>query len=137
ITNFDLSHPGPISPTITLSMDDFHNPNGDGTCTYSLVPANNPVQFSGNWDGTKATLSTSMPDPDVPSFTMTINASFNAVGLTNTPPPVFPMTVVSSITPTTTTVTATIQPRPADAGITVNIFVFAYVPQSLLGPKSL
>ena len=130
ITGLDLSHPGPITATMTQDLEDFHNPNPDGTCSYFFQPSTGSMTLTGTWDGTKGTLSGSGPDPDVPSFTMTINATFTAAGLT--PPPVFPMTVTSSITPTTSTVTATIQPKPQDLNTTQSVFVFAYAPLSIL-----
>jgi hypothetical protein len=44
------------------------------------------------------------------------------------PPPVFPMTVTSEITPTAASATANVQFRPQDVGTTASIYVFAVVP---------
>jgi hypothetical protein len=47
-------------------------------------------------------------------------------------PPVFPVTVASTITATTANATATIQPRPQDVGTTQKVFVFMHAPSNLV-----
>jgi hypothetical protein len=47
-------------------------------------------------------------------------------------PQVFPMTVVSSITPTVSSATATFRPRPQEAGTTQSVYVFAVAPSTLV-----
>jgi hypothetical protein len=48
-------------------------------------------------------------------------------------PPVFPMTVTGSITPTVTDIEAQVQPRPQDIGTNKSVFVFAHAPSNLVG----
>jgi hypothetical protein len=49
----------------------------------------------------------------------------------NVPPPVFPMTVTSSITAERASATAVFEPRPQDAGQNTRIFVFAVAPATV------
>ena len=133
ISGLNLAAPGPLSLTLQSTLNDTHVVNPNGSCTYTLTPNVETQLFAGNWDGKLGTFSFSGPDPDQAGFTMTVNAKFTASGLG--PPPVFPMTVTSNITPTSSSVTATIQPKPADAGKTESIYVFAIAPLSKLVNK--
>lgn len=50
------------------------------------------------------------------------------VGSAVAPPPVFPLTVTSDITPTTANATANVQFRPQDVGTSGSVYVFALAP---------
>ena len=54
-----------------------------------------------------------------------------AVALSS-PPPIFPITVISTITTNTVNATAQIQPRAQDVGTNASIFVFAHAPSNLV-----
>ena len=127
VTGLDLSHSGNLTGTMLVAQGQEHTMNSDGTCTYRLVPQQ-PYAMTGSWNaatGTGEIIATTndMP-PDI------IDATFTATGIA--PPPVFPMTVTGSITPTTTDINAQVQPRVEDVGSNGSIFVFAHAPSNLV-----
>jgi hypothetical protein len=126
ISGLDLSKPGPLTLVVSLGGVGVDvTPHSDGTCSITSL-GDRSGTFSGGWDGTTGDgSSTGLDDDGKP---MTVAFAFTATR--NAPPPVFPMTVVSNITPTTATVTAQFQPRPEDVGKQEGVFVFAHAPAS-------
>jgi hypothetical protein len=135
VTGLDLTRAGALQGSATLADKVGEQNNADGTCTpVPRSPAKViPATYTGTWDGTVGTLTVQGNDGQGVAFTL--RGGFVA-NVTPAPPPVFPMTVISNITPTTATVTAQFQPRPEDVGKQEGVFVFAHAPASrLAGPK--
>jgi len=130
MTGVDLSHPGSFQGTASTYTDSSSNINVDGTCAYTTQPTSggNPAPYAAMWDGTNGTISIAAGVHD--GGTITLGGTFTAAGIA--PPPSFPMTVASNITPATANATAQVQPRPQDAGTTQSVFVFAHAPASIL-----
>ena len=127
VTGLDLSRPGPLSGTYTISRRACNTPNPDGTCTWAFAPeATWP--FTGTWDGRSGTFS--IASTKCNGSPLTRVGSFTAIVPGNSP--VFPMTVTTSITPTVASASAQVQPRPEDAGRNLGIYVFAHAPSSRL-----
>ncbi|MFZ3322405.1 MAG: hypothetical protein WA190_08545 [Usitatibacter sp.] len=129
LTGLDLSHPGSFSGTATLdNAEQGTSMNGNGTCTYSTGPGDG-TPYSGTWDGKNGSFvvhdtdDTGNPQPITGTFTASLPASS---------PPVFPMTVNGSYTPTTTDVGATVQAPPQVVGQNASLFVFAHAPSNLV-----
>ena len=130
LNGFDLSPPGTFSGTLVRYGDSHSSVGTGGVCTYGIrdnLPRNAP--YTATWDGTNGSFVVQFTD-DHSGQVFTVPGTFTAAGIA--PPPTFPMTVTSSITPTTANVAATITPKPQDVGTTQSVFVFAYAPQSLL-----
>jgi hypothetical protein len=134
VSGLDLSHPGPISGTVTFAHDYNSSFAGGGTCVYTISSLPGSIAYAATWDGTTGTINFSGVDTDGP---------YQAVGSFKAniaPPPVFPMTVTGTVTATTANVTAQIQPRAQDlslqekAASPVSVFVFAHAPASRVGP---
>jgi len=124
ITGVNLATSGPISGDVTISNDYSVTPNGNGTCTYTVIPSGFTVSYSGHWNGTSGAISLSV------GFGYTVTGTLSqASGRT---PQVFPMTVTGSIGPTVSSATATFQPRPQDAGTQRSVYVFAYAPSTVV-----
>lgn len=89
--------------------------------------------YSGSWNPGARTGSITIDGPNCSfmgvdacaSFRTTIPATIRAEAV---PPPVFPMTVTTNITPTTATASAVIQYRPQDVGTSGSVYVFAVAP---------
>jgi hypothetical protein len=122
LTSLDLSGPGPVQGTITLRGTEANTVrNADGTCTYTPRPNGDFTStYAGSWDGTNGTFLIAPTDPSDSPTPVHFKVEL---------PPVFPMTVRSSIG-TTATATADIQYRPQDVGTTQSVFVFAMAPAS-------
>jgi hypothetical protein len=130
LTGIDLSHAGSFSGAVELSNDSRSSVNGDGTCSYSVRSSGRSGSYTGTWTGTGGTLFFTFTDSN--GQTKSASAPFvsNAA-----PPPVFPMTVTATVTPTVASANATFQPRPQDVGKLASIFVFAHAPSTLVsGP---
>jgi hypothetical protein len=125
VTGLDLSHPGPLSGTYTISRRGCNTQNGDGTCTWDFAPGA-VWPYTGTWDGRAGTLDISSTRCNGQPLTRI--GSFTAIVPGNSP--VFPMTVTTSITPTVASASALVQPRPQDVGRNVGIYVFAHAPSS-------
>ncbi|HUP30167.1 MAG TPA: hypothetical protein VM122_08350 [Usitatibacter sp.] len=72
---------------------------------------------------------------NVAALPSSLNAAYYAVSSgakVLVSPPVFPMVVTASITPTVANVTAAIKYRPQDVGTTGNVYVFALAPASMV-----
>jgi hypothetical protein len=126
-SGLDLSVPGTISGTQTLPVRVLHTVNADGTCTYASGAAVT-WPFTATWNGTSGVMDISAthqdgtPRAEHGTFTANVAAAS----------PVFPMTVMGSITTTAVNANAQIQPRPQDVGTQGSIFVFAHAPSSVL-----
>src|SRR5258708_134514 len=118
----DLSHAGPLSGTLNLAADSSSNILSNGTCSYAVGNVPKTHSFTGTWDGTHGTLVVQGNDFDVPG-TFTSNIA---------PPPVFPMTVLASVTPTVSSASANMQPRHQDVGTSASVYVFAHAPSNLV-----
>lgn len=89
--------------------------------------------YSGSWSPTARTGSITINGPTCSfmgsdicaSFTTSIPATIKAATV---PPPVFPMTVTTNITPVSATASAQINFRPQDVGTTGSVYVFAVAP---------
>ena len=132
VTGLDLSHPGPISGTISIdganSHAGPHNPGAD--CPYTAPDSTVFVlSYTGTWAKGSAAIAISGTDDMGQPFQMTGSLSAN---VTSTPPPVFPMAVTGSVTATTTDAEANIQPRPQDSGTSQNVYVFTHAPANLV-----
>lgn len=121
LTGMDLSKPGNLNGTLTGQTDFDYNYNSNGTCTFVTVISPFTVPFTGTWNGTSGTLLIGGFIPG--NFTASVPSSA---------PPVFPMTVTGSVTPTTSNISAQFTPRAQDVGTTASVFIFAHVPASLL-----
>jgi len=134
VTGLDLTRAGAIQGSITIEDMVGEQDNADGTCTPVPRSAAKAIfaTYTGSWDGTLGTLTAQGKDDSGVAFTL----QGNFVATVTLAPPVFPMQVISNITPTTATVTAQFQPRPEDVGKQEGVFVFAHAPASLVGgPK--
>jgi hypothetical protein len=133
LTGLDLSRSGPVSGTATWYGSSQSTVLADGTCTYGLRDANaHNYAYSGNWDGSSGTLTVTFVDEQNRAYQLPGTFGASGTGVSVTTPPVFPMTVTSSVTPATTTATAQIQPRAQDVGTMQSVFVFAHAPTSLV-----
>ena len=128
ITGLDLSHPGSLQGTLANSSFSNFSARQDGTCTYSAVASSEILTYTGTWDGTKGTIVLRALDGNDQPF----NAPGTFKSSVSAAPPVFPMTVTGTVTPTVANVSATFQPRPQDVGTTQKVFVFALAPATSL-----
>jgi hypothetical protein len=119
VNGLTITQPGNFSGTIFLQGGDTNTHVVNGVC--SPVYSDITFPYTGTWDGRNGVLRISTQD-GIFDFPFTASVS--------TAPPVFPMGVTSSITPTVASATAAIQPRPQDVGQNVGIFVFAHAPAS-------
>ena len=71
-------------------------------------------------------------EPDNYYATAVYNSVTHVTIKAELPPPVFPMTVESNITPTTATASAQIQYRPQDVGTSGSVYVFAVAPAGIV-----
>ncbi|NJD87665.1 MAG: hypothetical protein FIB05_06595 [Betaproteobacteria bacterium] len=129
-TGLNLTQPGAISGIVLLRQGDYSVvQNADGTCAFSLrFGLDGGSQYSGSSGGSAGTLTLLGQDFSASgSFT----ATFETLP-TSTRPPVFEMTVTSSITPTVSSATANIQYRPADVGQSGSVYTFAVAPRTLV-----
>ena len=132
-TGFNLAAGASPAGTVVLQNADVHDiQNADGTC--SLRYASDLVAtYTGTFDGSNGTLAISVTDTSSP---VTIPGTFSASGVTGPPPSTasapFQVSVNSNVTPTSATATAQIQPPAQDIGKTVNVYVFAFAPRSLV-----
>ena len=132
ITGLDLSHPGPISGTISIAGANTHaGPHDPGAnCPYTAPDATVFVlPYTGTWGNGTATFTVTGTDDSNQPFTLTGQLSANVASTT---PPVFPMAVTGNVTATTTDAEATIQARPQDAGTPQNVYVFTHAPSTLV-----
>ena len=127
LSGLDLSHAGSVTGTVTFQHDwNSTLPGATGTCGYSLSPNPFTLTYAATWDGSIGVVHYNGTDSGGPYH---IDGTFTA-SLASAPPPVFPMTVASSVTPATANVSAQIQPRAQDVGTTQSVFVFAHAPSS-------
>jgi hypothetical protein len=130
ITGLDLSRAGPIGGALILQHEyNSNSPIGGGAinCVYTQASQPLSLPYTGTWNGTTGTIAFSGTDEGGPfqisgSFTADVTAA----------PPVFPMTITGSITPTVTNIDAQIQYRPQDVGTSGAVFVFALAPASVV-----
>ena len=125
VTGLDLSQPGTLSGTYTISRRACNTSNADGTCTWAFSPEVT-WPYTGTWDGRSGTIN--IASTKCNGAPLARIGSFTAIASGNSP--VFPMTVSSSITPTVATASAQVQPRPQDVGRNLGIYVFAHAPSS-------
>ena len=133
ITGLDLSQPGPLSGTLIIARDwSSPAPPAGGTivCNYTMRDRPVSIPYTGTWDGSQGIISFTGADPGGGSGTVILFGAFTAT-VSNTPP-VFPLQVTGSITPTVSNIQATFQPRPQDIGTRASTFVFALAPASAL-----
>jgi hypothetical protein len=71
----------------------------------------------------------SCPDA-TPTDSWVLTATFSSTS--SKAPPVFPVSVTGSITPTTANAQATFQPRPQEAGTSQSVYVFALAPPGIV-----
>jgi hypothetical protein len=131
ITGLDLSRTGPIQGTLTATIVDYQiTPKPDGSCTFTFTsPVGKDIPFTGTWNGTSGNFA--FP-PGMDSHGLPINITGTFKAESTPPPPVFPMTVTSSITATSATAAADIQFRPQDVGTSGSTFTFAVAPSTLV-----
>ncbi|MEP7068850.1 MAG: hypothetical protein ABI789_06400 [Usitatibacter sp.] len=127
-TGLDLSRAGSLQGTVANSSFMDFTSLANGTCAYSTAPSSEVLAYNGNWDGTKGTLVVHAFDGQDKPFDAagTFKSSVSAA------PPVFPMTVTGTVTPTVANVSAQVQFRPQDVGTTAKVFVFALAPATSL-----
>jgi len=129
ITGLDLTRVGALQGTFTIYDAQGDQMNADGTC--SLKPRSSAkvvsATYVGSWDGSAGALNVSGAADGDATFNLSGPLSANVT----LPPPVFPMTVTSSITPTQASASAQIQFRPEDVGKQGSVFVFAMAPSTL------
>ena len=124
MTGLNLAQTGTIAGTITLAGAENHfNRAADGSCTIAPGATDVVRSYTGTWS-----LPAKVGSFSVSESNHVLTGAFTAD--VSTPPPVFQMTVQSSINAQTATATATIQPRAEDAGRSASVFVFASAPAS-------
>jgi hypothetical protein len=118
-TNLNLSQPGTFNGSLFIANGDVNAHSVNGVCSPTYSDATFP--YTGTWDGRAGTLAlVGSEEVAIARFTANVSSA----------PPVFPMAVTASITPTVSSATAVIQPRAQDAGQNVAVFVFAHAPAS-------
>ena len=133
ITGLDLSRPGTLSGTLTLQRGWSSPASAPGTtivCNYAMRNQPFSIPYTGTWDGSLGTISFTGADPGGGSGSVGLFGAFTAT--VSSTPPVFPLEVTGSITPTVSNIQATFQPRPEDVGTNASVFVFALAPASAL-----
>ena len=119
ITNLVIG-PANVTGVVTFTPGFYDVTNhANGTCTLAAAHATEVFAFTTSWDPAAGTGSGHLGDAN---GTVTFTADIAA------PPPVFQMTVQSSINSQTATASATIQFRPQDVGQSGGVFVFASAP---------
>ena len=91
--------------------------------------------YSGSWSPTARTGSITINGPSCTYLGTDICASFRTtipatIKAGTVPPPVFPMTVTTNITPVSATADAQINFRPQDVGTSGSVYVFAVAPSA-------
>ena len=132
ITNLDLSHPGPLSGTISITGADGHaGPHNPGdTCTFSPPDATVfSLPYTATWGNGSGTLVLDATDNEGNPFQLTGTLNANVPGAS----PVFPLQVDGSVGGTANA-SATLQPRTQDVGTPQNVYVFTHAPSNLVGP---
>ncbi len=127
MTGVVLDAPGPLRGTFTLTRSQ-RDPvvNGNGTCTYPVTGPDEVRNYSGTWDGRTGTITSTQVNQG--GVSITVNGTFTGSATVATLPPVFPITVTGSVTPTLSNISATFQPRSQDVGTSQKVFVFALAP---------
>ncbi len=125
MSGLELANSGPVHGMFTLDGADYYTDRrSDGTCGVGArAPAALP--FTGSWNAEAGTGAFTVAIPDA-----MLSGTFKAD--IARPPPVFPMTVSSSITATTATASAAIQYRPQDVGSEGKVYVFAVAPATIV-----
>ena len=118
VSGLDLSHPGAtFSGTLEFQSDWTSNSPPIGSppiaCTYAIVNRTFALPYNGTWTGSTGTISYTGAGP-FNGDPIIVAGAFSA-GV-STAPPVFPITVTGTITPTVANVQAQIQFRPQDVG---------------------
>ena len=130
LTGLNLSAPGAFQGHVTFQGDWTSNAPISGpdiVCSYAAINSPFTLPYNGTWNGQYGVVQFI----DVESTPPVIISGYFTADVT-TAPPVFPMTVTGSITPTVSNITATFQPRPQDAGTNASTFVFALAPATLV-----
>jgi len=132
-TGFNLGAGAPLAGTVVLQNANTHDiQNADGSCTLRST-SDTVATYSGTFNGSSGTLTISVNDS---GGTVTVPGTFSASGVAGPPPsagsPPLGLTVNANVTPTSATATAQIQPPAQDVGKTVNVYVFAFAPRSLV-----
>ncbi|MDH5264954.1 MAG: hypothetical protein OEX21_09420, partial [Betaproteobacteria bacterium] len=129
MTGLNLGQSGALQGTMTFAKaDNQYTRLANGNCVIAPGATDAVVPYTGTWD--LATRTGSITVVAEQSFPGTIKADLTP------PPPVFPMTVTASITPTSATVSADIQYRPQDVGTSGSVYVFALAPADLVRPSA-
>ena len=133
ITGLDLTRSGPISGTVQLTGVDVHANQGSNTsvpCNFTNGGGTKTVSYTGSWNAATGTGTLTVSGTDDSNRPFQLPGTFSAI--VASAPPVFPMTVTGSITPTVTDIQAQVQPRPQDTGTNASIYVFAHAPSNLV-----
>ena len=133
MTGLNLAQSGPIQGTMTLGKaENTYTRLSDGTCVIAPGATDATVPYSGTWNLATRTATITVFGGD-----HNFAGGFTAE---NTAPPVFEMTVSSSITPQSATASANIRFRTQDVGQSGGVFAFAAAPaplvQGLLATKA-
>ena len=123
----DLTQTGGFSGALTIAADSNSTILSNGTCSYSVGNTPKTHTFTGSWDGKNGTIVVQGKNDDGSVFDIPGTFTSNVA-----PPPLFPMTVQASVTPTVANANATIQPRAQDVGTSQSVFVFAHAPSNLV-----
>ena len=134
LTGLNLSPGASSAGTVVLQNADVHDlQNADGSCSLRFA-SDLVAPYTATFDGSNGTLTFTVTDSK--GTTTTIPGTFSATGVTGPPPsaspPPFQVTVNANVTPTSATASAQIQPPAQDIGKTVNVYVFAFAPASLV-----
>jgi hypothetical protein len=131
MTGLNLSQSGAISGNIVYTDAPSPGSFANGVCTFGRENLTYP--YTGTWSTASNTGTLAIGKPqcsfcaDLPlePFTGTFKAEITA-------PPVFPMTVTSSIDSRSATASAVIGFRPQDVGTSGSVFVFAVAPADVV-----
>jgi hypothetical protein len=126
ITGLNLSSTGSLTGNVTLGSGwyDVNHVSG-GNCTLGQYISSATLPYSGSWNSATATGSMLMRE-SIGELPGTFSAAVSA------PPPVFPMTVRSTIDAVRATAVADIQYRPQDVGTSGSVYVFAVAPSGIV-----
>jgi hypothetical protein len=130
LTGLNLSAPGAFQGHVSFQADWTSNApltGPDIVCNYGKTVNPFTLPYNGTWNGQYGIVQFI----DVETSPPVIISGYFTADVTNVPP-VFPMVVTGTITPTASNIQVTFQPRPQDAGTNASTFVFALAPATLV-----
>jgi hypothetical protein len=127
MTGLELGRSGPLQGTMVFVNGDWSDEVVGGLCRIRPGTVRDfATSYTGTWNSGAGTGSLSVATPEGIAIPVTIKADVT------TPPPVFAMTVRSSIDATSASTSANIQYRPQDVGTSGSVYVFAVAPANLV-----